>query len=407
MDTHLGQWLNLALRWGHVITGVAWIGTSFYFNWLNSRLAPPPPERAEPGVAGELWSVHGGGFYRVVKYAVAPTRLPPTLHWFKWEAYATWLTGFALLVWIYYVGAAAYLVDPQVSRLGPRAAIAVGLGTLLGAWVVYDALCRSRLANSPLALGATLFVLGTGLAWGLTQLLAPRAAYLHVGAALGTIMAANVLMVIIPSQRDMVTALTEGRAPDAARGTQAALRSLHNNYFTLPVLFIMVSSHYPETYGHTLSWLILAALALVGVATRHWFNLRNEGRPNGWLLPGAALAMVALAVVTAPRRADRAGAGGRAGANSPAGNMASFAEVRVIIARRCAPCHSAAPTVPGVTTPPRGVAFDTPDQIRTRAERILAVAAVTHTMPLGNLTAMTDDERDVLARWIRAGAPLR
>src|SRR5207247_1050687 len=278
--------------------------------------------RAEPGVAGELWSVHGGGFYRVVKYAVAPTRLPPTLHWFKWEAYATWLTGFALLVWIYYVGAAAYLVDPQVSRLGPRAAIAVGLGTLLGAWVVYDALCRSRLANSPLALGATLFVLGTGLAWGLTQLLAPRAAYLHVGAALGTIMAANVLMVIIPSQRDMVTALTEGRAPDAARGTQAALRSPHNNYFTLPVLFIMVSSHYPETYGHTLSWLILAALALVGVATRHWFNLRNEGRPNGWLLPGAALAMVALAVVTAPRRADRAGAGGRAGANSPAGNMA-------------------------------------------------------------------------------------
>ncbi len=385
----------------------AWIGTSFYFNWLNSRLAPPPPERAEPGVAGELWSVHGGGFYRVVKYAVAPTRLPPTLHWFKWEAYATWLTGFALLVWIYYVGAAAYLVDPQVSPLGPRAAIAVGLGTLLGAWVVYDALCRSRLASSPLALAATLFVLGTGLAWGLTQLLAPRAAYLHVGAALGTIMAANVLMVIIPSQRDMVTALTEGRAPDAARGTQAALRSLHNNYFTLPVLFIMVSSHYPETYGHTLSWLILAALALVGVATRHWFNMNNEGRPNGWLLPGAALAMVALAVVTAPRRADRAGAGGRAGANPTARNTASFAEVRVIIARRCAPCHSAAPTVPGVTTPPRGVAFDTPDQIRTRAERILAVAAVTHTMPLGNLTAMTDDERDVLARWIRAGAPLR
>src|SRR3989454_6444371 len=226
MGAHALQWLNLALRWAHVITGVAWIGTSFYFNWLNSRMHPP--ERAEPGVAGELWSVHGGGFYRVVKYAVAPTRLPPTLHWFKWEAYATWLTGFALLAWVYYVGAAAYLVDPQVSRLGPRAAIAVGLGTLLGAWVVYDALCRSRLANSPLALAATLFVLGTGLTWGLPQLLPPPPAYLHVGAALRPIMASNVLMVIIPSQRDMVTALTEGRAPDAARGAQAALRSLHN-----------------------------------------------------------------------------------------------------------------------------------------------------------------------------------
>ncbi|OLC37754.1 MAG: hypothetical protein AUH81_05490 [Candidatus Rokubacteria bacterium 13_1_40CM_4_69_5] len=400
MDAHLSQWLNLALRWGHVITGVAWIGTSFYFNWLNSRLAPPPAERAEPGVAGELWSVHGGGFYRVVKYTVAPTALPSTLHWFKWEAYATWLSGFALLVLIYYLDAAAYLVDPQVSTLSPGAAIAVGVGALVGSWLVYDALCRSRLGHAPLALASVLFVLGVALAWGLTQLFAPRAAYLHVGAAIGTIMAANVLMVVIPAQREMVAALAQGRAPDATRGRQAALRSLHNNYFTLPVLFIMVSSHYPATYGHRLNWLILAGLAVVGVATRHWFNLRNQGHHNVWLLPGAAVAMVALALVAAPRR-DGA-------ATSPAVEPgASFADVRLIVARRCAPCHSAAPTVAGLTAAPLGVALDTPQEIRARAERILAVAVETHTMPLGNVTAMTDQERALLGNWIRSGATLR
>ena len=401
MDAHLSQWLNLALRWGHVITGVAWIGTSFYFNWLSSRLAPPPTERAEPGVAGELWSVHGGGFYRVVKYTVAPAALPSTLHWFKWEAYATWLSGFALLVLIYYFDAAAYLVDPQVSTLSPGAAIAVGVGALVGSWLVYDALCRSRLGHAPLALAGTLFVLGVALAWGLMQLFAPRAAYLHVGAAIGTIMAANVLMVIIPAQRAMVAALALGRLPDATRGRQAALRSLHNNYFTLPVLFIMVSSHYPATYGHRLNWLILAGLAVVGVATRHWFNLRNQGRHNVWLLPGAAVAMVAIALVTAPRR-DVAASGPAALERG-----VSFADVRVIVARRCAPCHSAAPTVAGLAAAPLGVALDTPQEIRARAERILAVAVETHAMPLGNVTAMTDQERALLGNWISSGAALR
>jgi len=393
VDANLGQWLNLALRWAHVIAGVAWIGTSFYFNWLNSRIAPA--ERPEPGVSGELWSVHGGGFYRVVKYTVAPERLPATLHWFKWEAYATWLTGFALLVLIYYLGAAAYLIDPQVARLGVGAAIAVGIGSLVAAWLVYDALCRSPLGQAPLALASVLFVLGTILAWALSELLAPRAAYMHVGAALGTIMAANVFRVIIPSQREMVAALTQGRAPNATFGKQAALRSLHNNYLTLPVLFVMVSGHYPATYGHRLSWLILAGLTLVGVATRHWFNLRNEGRPNAWLLPGAAIAMLALALITAPRGGGAAAGG--AGA-------AAFADVRLVVARRCAPCHSAAPTTPGLAAAPAGVAFDTPQEIRDQAARILVVAVETRTMPLGNVTGMTEQERDLLARWIRDGA---
>src|SRR5690349_295571 len=399
MDAYLGQWLNLALRWSHVFTGVAWIGKSFYFNWLNSRLATPPASRAEPGVACELWSVHGGGFYRVVKYAVAPAHLPGTLHWFKWEAYATWLTGFLLLVLIYYVGAASFLVDPAAGRVAPATGIAIGIGSLVMSWLVYDTLCRSRLGTNPLALSVVLFALGTALAWGLTRLLSPRAAYIHVGAAIGTIMAANVLMVIIPSQKEMVAAMAQGGPPDATRGKQAALRSLHNNYLTLPVLFIMVSSHYPATYGHPLNWAILAGLAVIGVATRHWFNLRNQGRPNAWLLPGAALGLAALAVLTAPwaRRAP----------SSAADAGATFADVRVIVARRCAGCHSSAPTQPGMPVAPLGVMLDTPDQIRASAPRILAVAVDAQTMPLGNLTGMTVDERELLGRWIRAGAPLR
>ena len=401
MAAHLGEWVNLALRWVHVVTGAAWIGTSFYFNWLNSRLAPP--ELPEPGVAGEVWSVHGGGFYRVVKYTVAPGSLPRTLHWFKWEAYATWLSGIALLVLIYYLGAGVYLIDARVAGLGRGAAVAIGLATLVAAWVVYDLLCRSPLGKEPLALAGTLFVLGVALTWGLTRLLSARAAYIHVGAALGTIMAANVFRVIIPSQREMVAAMAEGRPPNATLGRQAALRSLHNNYFTLPVLFVMVSSHYPVTYGHRLNWLVLAGLTLVGVATRHWFNLRNQGSrgregqgggrglagPDAWLLPGAAAAMVALALVTAPRGGD-----GAAGAN------ASFADVRVIVARRCAPCHSAVPTFPGFMGAPKGLILDTPDEIRTQRERILSAAVTTRMMPLGNVTGMTEEEREQLGHWI-------
>ena len=397
MDAHLGQWLNLALRWSHVITGIAWIGTSFYFNWLNSRLAQPPSDRSEPGVAGELWSVHGGGFYRVVKYAIAPAYLPTTLHWFKWEAYATWLTGFFLLVLIYYAGAASFLVEPGAGHLSPMAGVGVGVGVLVVSWLAYDALCRSRLGANPLALASVLFVLGTALAWGLTRVLSPRAAYIHVGAAIGTIMAANVLMVIIPSQKEMVAAMAQGRSPDATRGKQAALRSLHNNYLTLPVLFIMVSSHYPATYGHPLNWAILAGLAVIGVGTRHWFNLRNQGRRNAWLLPAAALGLVGLAIVTAPRA--------RLSQSSDEG--AAFADVRVIVARRCAGCHSSAPTQPGIPVAPLGVMLDTPDQVRANAPRILAVAVDAQTMPLGNLTGMTPAERELLGHWIRAGAPLK
>ena len=396
MTAHLAQWLSLALRWAHVIVGVSWIGTSFYFNWLNARIAPPATP--EPGVSGELWSVHGGGFYRVLKYGVAPDRLPATLHWFKWEAYATWWTGLSLLVLLYYVGAREYLLDSAVSTLTPAAGIATGVATLAAAWLVYDALCRSPLGARPAAFAVLGLLLVTALAWGLSHLLSARAAYLHVGAALGTIMAANVFRVIIPSQRAMVASLMAGQAPDARRGSQAALRSLHNNYLTLPVLFVMVSSHYPATYGSRWGWAILGVLFVIGVLVRHWFNLRNAGRRNGWLLPAAVAGLVVLAVATAPR-------GGGAGSSS--GPPASFAEVRVVIAQRCAPCHSSAPTYPGIPVAPAGVMFDTPAEIQAKAQRILDRAVTTKTMPLGNLTGITDAERDVLRRWVSAGAPLR
>jgi len=396
VSAHLAEWLSLALRWIHVITGVAWIGTSFYFNWLNGRIRPP--EAPEPGVTGELWSVHGGGFYRVVKYRVAPERLPRTLHWFKWEAYATWLSGASLLVLVYYLGARVNLLDPGVASISPRTAVAIGIGTMVAAWFVYDLLCRSPAGFRPVVLATIGLVLVTALGYGLARVFSARAAYLHVGVALGTIMAVNVFRVIIPAQREMVDALAAGRVPDAARGRQAALRSLHNNYLTLPVLFVMVSGHYPATYGSAWGWAILAGLFVVGVLTRHWFNLRNEGARNAWLLPAAVLGLVALALVTAPRSS---------GMVSPSGAAASFADVRIVIARRCAPCHSSAPTYPGVTAAPAGVAFDTPDQIRARAPRIAERVVAQQTMPLGNVTGITDEERELLGRWIRAGAPLR
>jgi uncharacterized membrane protein len=394
VSAHLEQWASLALRWIHVIVGVSWIGTSFYFNWLNGRIRPL--DDPQPGVGGELWSVHGGGFYRVLKYTVAPGRLPATLHWFKWEAYATWWSGFSLLVLLYYVGAREYLLDPAVSSIGPIGGIAIGLGTLAFAWLVYDTLCRSPLGQRPIPFSVIGVVLIGGLAWGLGQFLSARAVYVHVGAALGTVMAANVFRVIIPAQREMVQAMSAGRTPDGARGRQAVSRSLHNNYLTLPVLFTMVSNHYPGTYGHPWGWAILVALFVVGVLTRHWFNLRNADRRNAWLVPAAVLGLVALTLFTA----SRSGGGAAAGA-------VSFADVRVVIARRCAPCHSSAPTYSGITAAPAGVMLDTPEQIQSRAARIAERVVVLKTMPLGNVTGITKEERELLGRWIQTGARLR
>ncbi|MCA8942310.1 MAG: urate hydroxylase PuuD [Planctomycetes bacterium] len=390
MDLHGWSWIDLVLRWVHVVTGAAWIGTSFYFNWLNNHVRAG--DDLEPGVAGDLWSVHGGHFYRVVKYRVAPERLPKVLHWFKWEAYFTWISGFCLLCVAYYLEAGTMVVDPTVADLTRWQAIAIGVGTLVGGWLVYHFACKSPLGRMPELLAAVGFLAFTGLAFWLTRTFGARAAYIHVGALIGTIMAANVFFVIIPNQRVMVDAMIDGDAPDARYGIEAAQRSLHNNYFTLPVLFIMVSNHYPMTYGHAWNWAILAAIAIAGAGTRHWFNLRGQGRRNVWLLPSAAVVIVSLAFVSRPKSfADHA--------------EVPFAEVRTLIDRHCVTCHSMSPTSPLYAVAPKGVMFDTDTQVQSLAQR-LTTQVQSGVMPLANLTHMTQAERDVIGAWFAQGAKL-
>jgi len=392
------EWVELAARWTHVIAGVAWIGTSFYFNWLNDRLRPPT--RHEPGLVGELWSVHGGGFYRAMKYDAVPPSTLRELHWFKWEAYLTWLSGAALLVLVYYLGAETWMVDPGAAAIPPLAAVGIGVATLALGWLVYDRLCRTPLAEHGVAFAILGLLLVTGLAFGLLRVIGSRAAYLHVGAMVGTIMAANVFFVIIPAHRELVRATGAGGAPDPAIGAHAAMRSRHNNYFTLPVLFTMVSGHYPLTYGHPLAWAILAGLFVVGVVTRHGFNLRNQGKRTAWIFPAAALALLALALVaagTGDRGPERAASDGGA---------VEYARVREILVARCVTCHAEEPAHRLFDAPPGGVTLETLEEAVAWAARIEAVAVDTRIMPLGNFTGMTDEERAILGRWIEAGTPV-
>lgn len=386
MDAHILEWLGLVARWIHVIVGIAWIGTSFYFNWLNDQLRPP--ETPVEGVEGEVWSVHGGGFYRVTKFTVAPDVLPERLHWFKWEAYSTWLSGMVLLILVYYLNADLYLVDPATG-VTAAAGIVISLGVLVGGWLGYNLLCRSPLVNHPILLALTGLVLVSAVAYGLSLWLSDRASYLMVGAMVGTVMAANVFFVIIPSQRAMVDAMAAGRRPDAQRGADAARRSRHNNYLTLPVLFIMVSSHYPMTYGHGYSWAVLAVLFIVGVAVRDFFNRKNQDQRYWWILGAAALAMLALALVTAPSPA---------GSTSPDGPV-TMADVQGVITQRCTPCHANQPSYPGIAFAPLGIVLETPEEIEARRAQIYAVAVATRTMPLGNVTGMTEEERALLGSW--------
>jgi len=385
---HATDWLSLSLRWLHIIAGAAWIGTSFYFNWVNNTVRAP--EKQEEGVGGELWSIHGGHVYRVVKYMVPPSKIPGTLHWFKWEAYTTWLSGFALLAVVYYLNPTTYLIDSTVKVIDPWVAVAIGVGTLTGGWLFYHYLCKSPLGRKPVPIGIIVFLFIGGIAYFLTQSFGSRAAYIHVGALIGTIMAANVFFVIIPKQHVMVEAMAEGK-PDADASIDGAIRSRHNNYFTLPVLFIMVSNHYPFTFGHEWNWAILAGISIVGAVVRHWFNLRGMGQKNVWILPAGAIGMVALALVTIPKSyADF--------------REVEFVEVRGIIEERCLPCHSETPTNEAFPTAPQGVMFDTPDQIGSLSPRINSVAVVSRTMPLGNMTNITEEEREVLGAWYFQGA---
>jgi uncharacterized membrane protein len=396
--SYLSDWLNLLFRWLHLIFGAAWIGTSFYFNWLNNHVREPERD-TDPLVGGEVWSVHGGHFYRVVKYKVAPEQLPKTLHWFKWEAYLTWVTGICLLAVVYYLQADFYLIDQNVADITTLSAIGLGIGTLVGGWLVYHYACKSPLVDHKVLFTVVMFAAITGVAYGLTQFLSARAAYIHVGALLGTCMALNVFFVIIPNQRVMVDAMIAGKEPDGALGRAGALRSLHNNYMTLPVLFIMLSNHFPMTFGHSMNWAVLAAIGIVGAATRHWFNLAGRGIRNPWLAPAAAGGLVALVFVMSPY-ADTLMHGGASSRATPV----TFSEANQIIVTRCTPCHATKPTYPGFVAPPKGIIFESAGQIKAQLPTIEQVAVTTITMPLGNLTQMTDEERSLLRQWIAEGA---
>jgi len=392
-DAYATGWLDLLTRWLHVIAGIAWIGSSFYFIALDNHLRPPKdPRDAEEGIGGETWEIHGGGFYNIKKYLVAPRILPETLHWFKWEAYTTWLSGFALMIVLYYLNADTYLIDKSVADLSAGEAVAISVGLLAAAWVVYDLLCR-LLPTRPLVLATVLLVLITIAAWGIGHLFSARAMYLQIGAMLGTMMVGNVFFVIIPAHWELVRAKQAGREPDPAANARAKLRSVHNNYLTLPVVFAMLSNHFPFTYGHSYAWLILVVLLVIGAWVRHFFNLRHMGRTAWWIPASAAVAIAVLAILIRPQNESAAGT-----ATVP------FAQVANIVERRCAACHSDHPT--RVDAAPRGIKLDTPEEIKAEAQAIEQQAVQTKAMPLGNVTGMTQAERDVLGRWIAQGAKI-
>lgn len=393
MEAYVVDWLNLLGRWVHLITGVAWIGSSFYFIWLDNHLVPPVASDDDAkGVGGELWSVHGGGFYHAQKYRVAPAQIPPTLHWFKWEAYSTWFSGMFLLALIYWYGASIYLIDPTVADLSPLAAVGIGVAVLLFGWKIYDGLCRSPLGNNERALSAVLFALVALLAWGLCQLFSGRGAYIHYGAVLGSIMVANVYYVIIPGQRRMVAAAEQGKLPDPEDGLRAKQRSVHNTYFTLPVLFVMTSNHFAMTFSHKYNWLILIALSLAGALIRVWFVARHKGRATPLPLVVAGALLLAVAVAIAPRSSEAVA------------RDVTLAELRPVIEERCTVCHAARPTHPAFPAAPAGVLLETDEQIIAERERIYQQTVVTRVMPIGNLTGMSDDERSQVDAWYRSAA---
>jgi uncharacterized membrane protein len=397
MEAHLIETVGMLLRWLHVIAGIAWVGSSFYFIWLDDSLERPAPgsEEERKGVSGELWAVHGGGFYNPQKYAVAPARLPERLHWFKWEAYTTWLSGTALLVVVYWMRAQAMMVDPSVAALTGAQAVGIGIASMVVSWVVYDLLCRSPLGRHDGALAVVVFGLLTLLAWELCRTLGGRAAYIHVGTSIGTIMAANVFFVIIPGQRRMVEAMRAGLRPNPADGARGKQRSVHNNYFTLPVVFLMISNHYSATYGHPQAWAVLALIAAAGVLVRHFFNRRHKGAFAWQCLAASAAILGIVAWWTAPHPRPL----------PPVQGPVTFNRVRGIVGQRCIACHSQTPTFTGITQPPAGVVLTGADGIVQNAQRIYQQVVVTGIMPLGNATQMTDEERAVVAAWVTSGAP--
>ena len=398
MEIALADWLNLIFRWLHLITGIAWIGTSFYFIFLDLSLRNR--RQLPPGVGGEAWNVHGGGFYLMQKYTVAPEQLPDELHWFKYEAYFTFLSGFALMSVIYYWGAESFLIDKEIADLSQFEAILMSIGFLAGGWIIYDILCRIPLfERNSLLLSVAVFILILLVAWGATNVFSGRAAFVHVGAVVGSIMVANVFFVIIPNQKVVVADLIAGRTPDPSLGQEAKQRSTHNNYLTLPVLLMMVSTHFPMIYGHEESWVVVALILIVGGIIRDYFNRMNagaEGRVLKWQWPSAALFMVLLILFISydPRSLRLRD-----------GIAPDVSEVLAITKARCSSCHASRPSDPDFDKAPGEVRLETVEDLRKYSDKIMKQAVLTRAMPLANRTKMTRAERDILGFWIRTGKP--
>ncbi|NOV25736.1 hypothetical protein E5S69_19720 [Cupriavidus necator] len=400
MEGYILDWANMLLRWVHVITAIAWIGSSFYFVWLdNSLTKPSAPDLKDKGVDGELWAVHGGGFYNPQKYLTAPKSLPENLHWFYWESYSTWMSGFALLVVLYLFNASTFLIDKNVFDMSPGAAVGFAVSYLLIGWIVYDSICRLFNKNDRLV-GILVAIYIAAAAYVACHIFSGRAAFLLTGAMIATIMSANVLAWIIPGQRKVVAALKAGQPVDPIHGKRGKQRSVHNTYFTLPVLFAMLSNHYSMTYAHKYNWVVLILIMLSGVLIRQFFILKHKGKINVlWPAAGvAALAVVAVMIAPQPRPAVAKAEG----ADAAAATSVSFAKVQEVMNARCVQCHAEQPKM--MPTAAKGIKLDTAEDIKSHAQLIYQQAVQQKAMPLGNVTQITDDERALLGQWFEGGA---
>jgi uncharacterized membrane protein len=398
LEQGIREILDVVLRWVHLVAGIMWIGNSLLFNWLDRNLVRDGRATAGERHVGRIWLLHSGGFYDVEKKLLAPNEMPRVLHWFKWQAYTTWMTGFTLLVLLYWTGGATLMIDPRVASIRPAVAAHIGFGAVVGAWIVYDLVWRLLGRFEKVAIAVSLACLA-GAVWALTHVLSGRAAFIHVGAMLGTCMAGNVAMHIVPSQRKLVAATKEGRAQDPSQSAHAKQRSIHNNYMTFPLLFTMLSNHFSFVTDSRYGWLLLGILFVGGALVRHWLNVRFTFR--AWI-PALAVTMAAAIgamgfVVLQPERV--------AAAPAPGGPPVEYASVRFILHERCEPCHSDNPRLVSNPPAPAAVRFDTPEQVTMWRERIKARAVVLRSMPLNNRTGMTEEERQALAQWFEQGAP--
>lgn len=398
MIDYLWMWSEFMVRWLHVVAGIAWIGSSFYFIALDLSLKPGKqlPDEAH----GQAWQVHGGGFYNMVKYLVAPARMPDELTWFKWEAYTTWLSGFALLTIIYYTGARLYMIDTEILDLEPWQAIGLSIGGIAAGWVAYDLMCRSQLGRDDRLLALAGFVFIVALAWLYTEIFSARGAFVQIGVSIGTIMVANVVMVIIPGQKKVVAALVAGDTPDPVFGRRGKQRSLHNNYLTLPVIFVMIGGHYPAVFATDYSWVILALVLVMGAVIRHFFNTKHKGDPAPWWTWAVAAALLVAAILLSQAGAPKYDESAYAEQGYGEGAELHLAAVE-LVTERCAICHAAVPQWDGMGFAPKGVKLETEADILAHVDAIYWQVAASHAMPPGNVIWVEPEERAMLAKWRR------